>query len=92
MTPGSVIEHVHSNEIRLLARCTLSRTNSMKRYVMVDVTLKTLVDQGRNQGDMHYELKEYQKAVQCYEQAITLYGPKAIYMSNLAAALFKLKK
>ena len=41
---------------------------------------------------MHYELKEYQKAVQCYEQAITLYGPKATYMSNLAVALFKLEK
>ena len=40
-------------------------------------------------GNMHFRKGEYDAAIQCYEDAITTYGPKAAFMNNLSAALLK---
>ena len=44
------------------------------------------------QGNQFFKDGDFEEAVDCYEQAIAAYGPKAIYMNNLAAALLKLSK
>ena len=45
-----------------------------------------------NKGNECYKNGEYEKAVNCYENAVIIYGPKAVYENNLAAALLKVGK
>jgi tetratricopeptide (TPR) repeat protein len=44
------------------------------------------------QGNVHFREGRYEDAVTCYERAIMTYGPRVVYMSNLAAAYLKLEE
>ncbi|KAI0345588.1 hypothetical protein BDW22DRAFT_1426260 [Trametopsis cervina] len=46
----------------------------------------------KDEGNEHYKAGRYEQAVESYEAAITTYGPRAVYMNNLAAAYLKLEK
>ena len=44
------------------------------------------------QGNQFYKDGKYDKAIESYERAITFYGPKTVYMNNLAAAYMKVNR
>ncbi|KAI0069652.1 TPR-like protein [Panus rudis PR-1116 ss-1] len=46
----------------------------------------------KEEGNNHYRSQRWAEAASCYERAIMIYGPRATYMSNLAATYLKLQR
>ena len=44
------------------------------------------------QGNDAYMKGDFEEAVRFYEEAVVAYGPRTVYMNNLAAALLKVRK
>ncbi|KIP07573.1 hypothetical protein PHLGIDRAFT_127540 [Phlebiopsis gigantea 11061_1 CR5-6] len=49
-------------------------------------------DQYKDEGNQFFREGQYEDAVECYERAITTYGPRLVYLNNLAAAYLKVER
>lgn len=58
----------------------------------IAIAYRRLIPVLASQGNKHFRDQSFVEAAKCYEKAIMTYGPRPVYMNNLAAACLKLER
>ncbi|KAI0264883.1 hypothetical protein BC834DRAFT_237374 [Gloeopeniophorella convolvens] len=73
------------------SKTTLLNARALKRKALSDAR-RAEGEKHKEEGNIYFRAGEYHKAIEEYQTAVKKHGPRAVYLSNLAAAWLKLEE